>query len=416
MDKIYSHAELTIVAAAGDAYHGLPGVNGLARTVGRELCLGNRNLDEICSPSGQIESSKWATRAWTFQEGSLSRRRLFFTEKGVVFWCRPTYREENIFCSLPASGEIEHDFSPISEVVPVHWAALNQASPLSVISEYSSRKMAYEKDTLNACLGILTALKATHFWGIPVRFNGSTTYPDVSDNLEDTYRSGMLSELQNLAPAHYKMELAWHNMSHTRPVECKAFPTWSWTRWTGRKFFNGEREQGRNSSIIAIEIQLPNKEWVDILRNNSPQGNLGDVSPGKTLRITGRTVKPRFLTKDGEIYIVLQSISCGDIFIRTNFDGDHSAVRGTLEELHSVMALELESLRKVGWQDIEGIFLLVKHRAASYRRIGLVSPHSTFDVRCWDKAHHTFTYNPIEHFEKGPIELAGTEVQTIYIE
>lgn len=37
--------------------------------------------------SDSIKQSKWATRGWTYQEGCLSRRRLIFTEKEVLFLC-----------------------------------------------------------------------------------------------------------------------------------------------------------------------------------------------------------------------------------------------------------------------------------------------------------------------------------------
>jgi hypothetical protein len=80
MDKIYSGAIITIIAAAGsDSSHGLPGVS-------TTLCTGP-SLDTFNHGSllswkialYELNGSAWATRAWTYQEMLLSRRRLVFT-------------------------------------------------------------------------------------------------------------------------------------------------------------------------------------------------------------------------------------------------------------------------------------------------------------------------------------------------
>ncbi|KAF9636489.1 hypothetical protein BFW01_g7385 [Lasiodiplodia theobromae] len=86
MDSIYQDAAFTIIAAAGDdADYGLPGVSTRPRTsrtscrVGNFLVLssGLHNGTETEYRPNQtdvLSQSKWNSRAWTYQEGLLSRR------------------------------------------------------------------------------------------------------------------------------------------------------------------------------------------------------------------------------------------------------------------------------------------------------------------------------------------------------
>lgn len=67
MDKIYAHAELTIVAAAGNnAVAGLPGINGRPRTpqVMEEVKEGLRLINASRWPH-ELDESYYETRAWT---------------------------------------------------------------------------------------------------------------------------------------------------------------------------------------------------------------------------------------------------------------------------------------------------------------------------------------------------------------
>lgn len=89
MDKIYSEASLTIIAAAGDgADYGLPGVSIRPRSPLPQVQLHGLALRSTTTyPHDLVESSKWASRGWTFQEALLSKRHLYFTEEQVFFKC-----------------------------------------------------------------------------------------------------------------------------------------------------------------------------------------------------------------------------------------------------------------------------------------------------------------------------------------
>ncbi|OHF03177.1 hypothetical protein CORC01_01561 [Colletotrichum orchidophilum] len=91
MDLIYSNAELTIVAAAGeDETYRLPGVS--LTTCLEEYVLHPDDIAVIYTgphPACYLElESKWWTRGLTFQEGLLSRRRIIFSEHQAFFGCQ----------------------------------------------------------------------------------------------------------------------------------------------------------------------------------------------------------------------------------------------------------------------------------------------------------------------------------------
>ena len=98
MHHIYRGAELTIVAAAsGD---GLPGMGGLARPAA-SLPAGEEDEEFVVTilpghPSHAIQKSEWASRAWTYQEAALSRRRLVFGDAQVYYDCARTSRWESL--------------------------------------------------------------------------------------------------------------------------------------------------------------------------------------------------------------------------------------------------------------------------------------------------------------------------------
>lgn len=89
MDLIYHNAELTIIAAIGkDPSYGLPGV-GLRKRKPKPLTacakIGSHFLISIRWPKSAVEGTRWTTRAWTYQEALLSRRRLVFTKSQMFF-------------------------------------------------------------------------------------------------------------------------------------------------------------------------------------------------------------------------------------------------------------------------------------------------------------------------------------------
>jgi hypothetical protein len=93
MDLVYAGAVMTIIGAAGeDADAGLPGVGDNRREIFHKrvrVSADGLNLVPAASLSKvhYINSSRWNTRGWTFQERSLFRRALTFSPKQVYCIC-----------------------------------------------------------------------------------------------------------------------------------------------------------------------------------------------------------------------------------------------------------------------------------------------------------------------------------------
>ncbi|KAK0639955.1 heterokaryon incompatibility, partial [Cercophora newfieldiana] len=89
MDVIYENALLTIVAAEGaDASAGLPGVGRRPRMQAQRCdVIGPRLKMIVPHELDALRSTKWASRAWTFQEYLASPRRLIFVNGQIAFRC-----------------------------------------------------------------------------------------------------------------------------------------------------------------------------------------------------------------------------------------------------------------------------------------------------------------------------------------
>jgi hypothetical protein len=85
---IYRGAVFTIIATGPSKHHGLPGVNTMRESIYKTVQLRGRSiLSTDFSPIRELQQSPWIKRAWTFQEGYLSKRLLVFTEHQVSFYC-----------------------------------------------------------------------------------------------------------------------------------------------------------------------------------------------------------------------------------------------------------------------------------------------------------------------------------------
>jgi Heterokaryon incompatibility protein (HET) len=199
MDRIYGSALLTIICAPADARDnsdvndGLPCYRsrvlnceqGLERVQGLDLLI------PFIGVNMMVDDSRWCTRAWTYQEDRLSRRKLFFTDVQLYYQCS---------CSVFCEDTIGEGNSKLASIYPfsslwnsngIHapqWE--NQSWELSWISrapirnpvegwevysrhldQYSSREMSDPRDIILAFEGILSQFRhvmRTKFWyGLP---------------------------------------------------------------------------------------------------------------------------------------------------------------------------------------------------------------------------------------------------------
>jgi hypothetical protein len=234
MDLIYQHAEVVIIAASGkDPTSGLPGVSKKPRIYQPGATIGNHVLASTMRRPGQlIASSTWATRAWTYQEGLLARRRLVFTEEQVYFECSSMNHREAVDLEVDAT-ELAH-FGPRPGL---HSRGEGGRAILQTIAAFTALKLTHESDIHNAFMGILKAYMRADppipsYWGVPIL---PLTFESTGDTLNAT--QGFLSGL------------CWQSESPGR--RRPGFPSWSWLGWTG-KVSSDSREY-----IVGANIAYP---------------------------------------------------------------------------------------------------------------------------------------------------------------
>lgn len=239
MGAIYAAAQLTIVAAAGsEPSAGLPGVTK-ARSSRTVEHLGKLTLiPHLTSGLANIHRSTWATRAWTFQEGFLSRRRLFFTDTEVVYICATsvylehgnldddaarTRRPGPLISLLPSDQN--------RRVVPLGEHILGPA--MTLLEEYTKRSLSYDSDALNAIVGALNTLTSL---SRPIHHVNGVPYA------ERTFAQPV--------PV-VTVALHWY---HARPARRRSgFPSWSPLGWQGPVNFH-RRDQPSLPSECDIKV------------------------------------------------------------------------------------------------------------------------------------------------------------------
>ncbi|KAK8115323.1 hypothetical protein PG999_007392 [Apiospora kogelbergensis] len=249
MGLIYNCSVLTIVAAAGeDPDYGLPGVSERARQpqISDDI-KGHTVVAFPEDPSSQIRNTIWSTRAWTYQEGLLSRRRLVFMDQQTYFECNTASCEE----CMPFPQDFaprSRDKQPEEQLQPV-FQGLNRPSQtadeailvLDAITVYSSRALTFDSDYLNAMQGIFHALSAqgkyptANLAGVPL-----VALPRM---LNDAWgkKTGIGRKMHFLASGMTQalmIGLTWVTRPGRRRSP-KLFPSWSWTGWTGSVGWGG---------------------------------------------------------------------------------------------------------------------------------------------------------------------------------
>jgi hypothetical protein len=300
MDRIYAGAEATIIAAAGGSpNHGLPGIS--KRTSYQQGCsMINGQLHAVIPPDPalEIKASKWNSRAWTYQETILSKRRIIFCERQVYFECSgmhcyeamqaPLHRLHNPLASCFSEWN-EPGLFPVSK----HRHALDQL--FRHLALYTSRNLSFPGDILNGMLGIFSAFRqqavaakssrssrrVLQMAGIPIVPNDDlNTYNPIDPSIADMSRE-----------QQFLTGLGW-NLS--KPAQRRAgFPSWSWTGWYGtvlpRKHYAGYIW---NTHSLDLKFKVPDRPDpvnLDTILHMSQEEEIGpDFLPQITA--TGNTV------------------------------------------------------------------------------------------------------------------------------
>lgn len=381
MDLIYSQAYLTIVAATGDAYDGLPGVNDLSRRVQKHFAIGHMRFDEWLVPHERVLKSNWITRAWKYQEGALSKRRMFFTDVGVAFWCQQMYCQESVReRPLPSDQtDTSNAGMRLEIIIPRVRDGIRKPNPGQVITQYSGKIMSSDSDALNVCLGVLRALNTTHCWGIAVESN--PCYPE-----------------------HSRMHLAWINMGpRNEREERKEFPTWSWTRWAGVKLYQDFSNPRYHYGNLKIEIFMGDLQWLDVFDQSHRLRGLGGSKLGKILRVTGNIITPHYDETSEGLKMILTTESGFDLHLRTFID----SIEWDWKYLADTVALEIHRFFRYYTQDLFGAVLILKPDGDKYRRIAVAG--YVLNER------NSLTSPHCAQIELGPLAMAGAITRTVHI-
>lgn len=229
MARIYECAYITIIAADGeDANHGLRGIGGPSR--------GRRCRPEILSFSPAVAlricdwedletvcPNRWHTRAWTFQERSVSKRKIVFVN-GTAFWeCGRHITSEFSSRSRSIVNGVWPDFT----VGEPNYPRLEEY--YNLVTGFNHRELSYPGDAQFAFAAVLQKMakaftEGFHF-GIPETF--------------------------------FDIGLLWTSSTKKSLKRRPMFPSWSWLGWAGpvemdSTFSTFDWNNGRGSPVLQV--------------------------------------------------------------------------------------------------------------------------------------------------------------------
>ncbi|GAW26113.1 putative tol protein [Rosellinia necatrix] len=298
MHVIYEKAELTIVAASGsDQHYGLAGVS--TRRLGNQMAinLGTARLSWVIDPQHSIRGSQWSTRAWTFQEAVLSRRRLVFTEEQVYFECNAMNCCEGL--DTPLDSLHIKSKTKIRDVFRAgmfgrgrRFGRMNPATLsayyvylqyCACVEDYSTRELMYDTDALSAFLGIIYRFRSQT--GSPLAVVQGLSYP---------------ANRANTIGRHYFCHsLCWHHRELGDARRRPQFPSWTWVGWSGAVHFPTTKyDRSRDVDFhdqfesLAFEDESGTR-WT--LAQNEQQGQASDRA-GLVLCLEARMIPASSIT------------------------------------------------------------------------------------------------------------------------
>ncbi|KAL1623942.1 hypothetical protein SLS56_008067 [Neofusicoccum ribis] len=248
MDAIYRLAAVTLIAA-GDPHPGLPGTHpSRPRTTQPAATIPRRGgaplvvAASLREPQRLARASRWASRAWTYQEAALSPRRLLFTADQALWECASATAAEAV--ALPAEACHTRGGDALrAELGRAHAALFDLRGARFLDRElvaFSAREMSFQADALNAVRGTLAWHEAeragvmagrgpVHVWGVPAQVHWPGGAGFENGRLAGV---GAAESARLVARMDFLRGLCW---CLDRPgVRRAGFPSWSWAGWVGR--------------------------------------------------------------------------------------------------------------------------------------------------------------------------------------
>lgn len=284
MDRIYAGAYATLVAFYGNSsLFGLRGTTpARARTVQpRETIVDVKGggaayelsaMYPTMAAEWEYPSCTHRTRAWTLQEEYLSQRLIIFGQDQVHYRCQNVILQETVdetkdparVLDLLASaeGETGDYFRELSRSRALGSGNSNAqtggptaarrrqmaaAQFVSCIGDYTARQMVHDRDSLNACLGMLSFLRRMaglqdFVWGLPLR-----DFP-----LSLMWCHSVSSGAGNIKPGP--------------PRRRAAFPSWSFVGWQGEaSYLLPDNLMPTTEKTERVRADMARKEMADDL-------------------------------------------------------------------------------------------------------------------------------------------------------
>ena len=238
MDRVYGCSLLTLIHAPPDASDPVEAIKGFVgyrkgsrvrkqntyRVQGMELLIPLADVNSV------IWGSRWSTRAWTYQEERLSRRKLYFTETQMYFQCScAVFCEDSVGEGMDPSTfiyprtnlwNLSGLYSPLWDNQKGTATWLSRASiddPVEAVraysrslNQFSGRQMSNPRDIIASFEGIMSVFREslkTDFWfGLPEKYLDETLlWLEAGPSLR-----------RNISIA---------------PSSKMTFPSWSWAGW-----------------------------------------------------------------------------------------------------------------------------------------------------------------------------------------
>ncbi|KAF6824612.1 tol protein [Colletotrichum musicola] len=220
MAAIYSGADLTIVAAS--EHNGLPGVGETPRKLEGAVNISDCTVFRRATDwRREIVSSIWNTRGWTYQEGALSRRKLYFADTQVMLECKAGFRCET------GAGQVSRDVVEETPSLPPGETikTIGVRDFTNHVTGYSTRSLTFESDTLHAIDGVLQTFRAKHLGGVHSLWGIPSIAPGDGRPLNPEESRVVLERLCWYRP----YVCTGKQPGRTRRKD--AFPSWSWSGW-----------------------------------------------------------------------------------------------------------------------------------------------------------------------------------------
>ncbi|KAK6206125.1 hypothetical protein LQW54_007845 [Pestalotiopsis sp. IQ-011] len=261
MDRVYTQAALTIVAAGGDnANAGLPGLSPSSRKLTQARAGYSSDLQLValqldCQVA--VETTRWNQRGWTYQERLLSRRYLFFLNNTVYFQCAKAVWSEDHFAehkdlrqtAAMMDIRLSRSWQPPVMIKRTKYRLDLQEPSVSpaqdhlrdvlfptycqLITEYTVRSMSYPSDRLNGITGILSVLD----------------------------RDGYMDYLHGLPKPVMEAAILWQPQRDLTRVpvdpitEKFQWPSWSWAGWIGGVVYDAEHDYNGHEPLSSGSLR-----------------------------------------------------------------------------------------------------------------------------------------------------------------